>query len=60
MLRRELPIVVVGAVDFGGQREAYSQGLNDELSTSAVGNVLCPDSDGRTIVEQEGTSFGMT
>jgi hypothetical protein len=56
----ELPIVVVGAVDEDGERTWYSQGFNYELSTSAVGNVECPDARGDGTQELRGTSFGMT
>jgi hypothetical protein len=55
-----MPIIVVGAVDENGDRTAYSQGLNDELSTSAVGEVTCPNGEGDGTTVLTGTSFGTT
>jgi hypothetical protein len=57
-----MPIIVVGSVDVYGNREPYSSGLNNEISTSAAGTVRCPFVvDGRFEYRVEsGTSFGMT
>jgi hypothetical protein len=57
-----MPIIVVGSVDVYGNREPYSSGLNNEISTSAAGTVRCPFIvDGRFEYRVEsGTSFGMT
>jgi hypothetical protein len=57
-----MPIIVVGSVDVYGNREYYSSGYNNEISTSAAGTVRCPVIvEGRfEYREQGGTSFGMT
>jgi hypothetical protein len=57
-----MPIIVVGSVDVYGNREYYSSGYNNEISTSAAGTARCPVIvEGRfEYREQGGTSFGMT
>ena len=52
--------MVVGSVDASGRRRSYSQGVGDELDSSAVGDVVCPSNFGRGLQSKEGTSFGMT
>jgi hypothetical protein len=52
--------VVVGAVDVAGRREDYSQGVDVELDSSAVGSVICPSNQGEGLQQMEGTSFGIT
>ena len=56
---RDLPIIVVGGVDFEGKRGWYSQGVGDEIASSAVGSVYCPAGNGDGDQMMEGTSFGM-
>jgi hypothetical protein len=58
LLGRELPIIVVGAVDRDGFRADYSQGFPAELTVSAVGRVVCASRQGRGTARREGTSFG--
>jgi hypothetical protein len=59
LLGRELPIIVVGAVDRYGFRADYSQGLPAELTVSAVGTVVCASKQGRgSTATMTGTSFG--
>jgi hypothetical protein len=57
LLARQLPIIVVGAVDRYGFRADYSQGLPEEVTVSAIGRVLCASEEGAEI--WQGTSFGM-
>ena len=57
LLARQLPIVVVGAVDTSGFYAPYSQGLASELTVSAPGRVSCASRDGGAL-QREGTSYG--
>jgi hypothetical protein len=60
VFRTFLPIVVVGSVDVTGRRMDYSQGVGDDLDSSAVGDVVCPSNEGNGLQHDQGTSFGMT
>lgn len=52
--------MVVGSVDASGKRMGYSQGVGDDLDSSAVGDVVCPSNEGKGLQGLFGTSFGMT
>ena len=54
-----MPIIVVGAVEVTGSRTEYSQGTANQLSSSAVGDVICPQGNGMGLQTKSGTSFGM-
>jgi hypothetical protein len=58
LLGRQLPIIVVGAVDRYGFRAEYSQGLPAELTVSALGAVVCASRQRGGTAAMVGTSFG--
>jgi len=58
LLVNQLPIVVVGAVEPSGGNTYYSQGLATEVTVSASGKVWCAASDGTSVTQDSGTSFG--
>jgi len=59
LFRDRLPLIVVGAVDVNGARAWYSQGIDSELDSSAVGAVVCPHGHNDGLIQKSGTSFSM-
>jgi len=52
-------LIVVGAVDHFGIKTAFSQGIDREVTTYALGeNVICAGGDGTSTKIASGTSFG--